>query len=194
MFTGIIEATAFVACAVPKGEGKRVTIATPRGWKLAKGGSVAVDGICSTVVAASRGEFEIDYMPTTLKKTTARGFRKGTVVNLERPLKYGARVHGHFVLGHVDGRGTIKKIHDSRFMIQVPRSLMRYVAERGSITVNGIALTVAALTGTLATVALIPYTLSHTNLGRLKRGDRVNLEVDLLARYGHAKKTLRKTG
>lgn len=190
MFTGIITATAPVVCAERHGKNRCVVFKVPVGWTFVKGESVAIDGICTTVVASSRVTFEADYILTTLKKTTAKDFKKGRIVNLERPLVWHGRVDGHFVLGHVDGKGTVIKIKDKRLQIRIPKNLMRYVVLRGSITINGVALTVADVKGNLVTVALIPYTLSHTNLGMLAKGDSVNIEIDLLARY--AKKALRK--
>lgn len=190
MFTGIITATAPITYTKKRGRNKRVMFQTPRGWKLKKGESVAVDGICTTVVQASRAVFKADYMPTTLAKTTAKDFKKGRRVNLEQSLKYRGRVDGYFVLGHVDGVGTVVEIKDKKLRIRIAKSLMRYAVPRGSITVNGVALTIADVKGSLVTVALIPYTASHTNLGALNKGDRVNIEADLLARY--ATKALRK--
>jgi riboflavin synthase len=195
MFTGIVTATSKVTSAQKRGKEKRVGITIPRGWRLKKGESVAIDGICTTVVAMSRSVFEVDYMQTTVAKTTAGGFKKGRVVNLERPLAYRGRVDGHFVLGHVDGRGMVQQVKNQKVKIKIPKDFAQYVTPRGSITVNGVALTVAAAQGNLVTVALIPYTASHTNLGTLKKGDWVNIEIDLLARYAlrkNATKALRK--
>jgi riboflavin synthase len=190
MFTGIITATSPVVCTEKRGKNTRVMFTVPRGWTMKKGESIAIDGICTTVVQASRSAFEVDYMPTTLQKTTAGEFAKGRVVNLERPLKYRGTVDGHFVLGHVDATTTVVEFKSQKLKVKIPKPLMRYVVARGSITVNGVALTVAGVTSNLVTVALIPYTASHTNLGTLKKGDWVNIEIDLLARY--ATKALRK--
>jgi riboflavin synthase len=190
MFTGIIEQTARIKSVRAQKKGLRVVIEKPRGWKLIVGQSICVNGICSTVVTHSARVFDVHYMPETLLKTTARALAAGSVVNLERSLVYGARIEGHFVLGHVDGEavvtGVTKQGSSRLISIQLPSAFRRYVALHGSITVNGVALTVARLTGRLCTVALIPHTLMYTNLGTLEKGDAVNLEVDYLARYGIA--------
>jgi len=187
MFTGIIRSRAKVTRVEAKGEGLRVAIEAPRGWKLPEGGSVAIDGICSTVVGKRKGAFLVEYMPETLRVTTAADFSPGRIVNLEEPLRIGETLDGHFVQGHVDGVGRVVRIaargNSREITIQVPRALVRYIAPKGSITVNGVALTVARLSGGTCTLALIPYTLVHTNLGNLKKGDSVNVEVDLIARY-----------
>lgn len=190
MFTGIVTGTARVASVEGRGKNRHVTFVAPRTWTFMKSESISVDGICSTVVTGGRGRFAVDYMPTTLAKTTAAEFEKGRIVNLERPLMWRGRVDGYFVLGHVDGIGEIQKTVQNTLVIQIPKALMRYVVPRGSLTVNGVALTVVDVAGRLVTIALIPYTRRHTNLGSLMKGDLVNIEIDLLARY--ATKALRK--
>ncbi len=210
MFTGIIQATAKVTSAKSAGDCIRVGIKKPKdpkAWKLALGQSISIDGICSTVTAVSKDAFEVEYMPETLKKTTAGSFAKGVLVNLERSLALKDFVDGHIVQGHVDARARAASIADEgntrRIAIEIPKDLARFVAALGSIAINGVSLTVARFESGKATVALIPHTLSHTNLGALKRGDSVNIEVDVMARYivaameangrvGHAKKALRK--
>lgn len=187
MFTGIVRATAEIKKVEKRGANRAVSIAMPRGWKLPSGASVSVDGICSTVVRSRRGMFEVDYMPETLKLTTAADFKPGRIVNLELSLHLGDALDGHFVLGHVDEVADVARIiasggaHEVTF--RIPKELQKFVAHKGSITVNGVALTVARMKKGECTVALIPYTLKHTNLGTLRKGDRVNIEVDLLARY-----------
>jgi riboflavin synthase len=164
-----------------------VAVTAPRGWTLADGASVSIDGICSTIVRKKGGVFEVEYMPETLRVTTAESFAKGRVVNLEQPLRLSGALDGHFVLGHVDGMATVARIAargDSReITFRIPKELTKFIAHKGSIAVNGVALTVARINGRECTVALIPYTLAHTNLGSLTRGDKVNIEVDLIARY-----------
>lgn len=154
------------------------------------GQSISINGVCSTVVARTTRTFDVVYMPETLLKTTVRSLKKNSIVNLERSLVYGARIEGHFVLGHVDtvARVTaLTKQGSSRLIAtQIPVQFRPYVALHGSITINGVALTVARLRGRTCTVALIPYTLEHTNLGAILEKDTVNLEVDYLARYGIA--------
>jgi riboflavin synthase len=187
MFTGIIQAKARVKQTKPSEGNIRAEIEMPKGWKFAKGQSVAVDGICSTVIASTAKSFAVEYMPETLSKTTAGRFDKGSAVNLERSLTLKTFIDGHLVQGHVDGVGNVSNIDtkDGGYLmtISLPKPLLKYVAALGSIALNGVSLTVARLKGSRATVALIPHTLSHTNLGGLKEGDTVNVEVDLIARY-----------
>lgn len=187
MFAGIVQAVEPVQRAAMSRGVKRVRVKKPSGWKLSLGQSVSVDGVCSTVVKEGRTFFDVEYMSETLAKTTARDFTKGRAVNLERSLKFTDYVDGHFVQGHVDARGVVASVEpagDSRTVrVAIPNELMPCIAPRGSITVNGVALTVASVARSSATVALIPYTLAHTNLGTLKVGDEVNIETDLVARY-----------
>lgn len=187
MFSGIIQKTGRVLSADEQGGGRIVRIEKPRAWRLRKGASVAVDGICSTVRASGAKHFEVEYMPETLSKTAAVDFAKGRVVNLERSLRLSDLVDGHVVQGHVDGRGIITAIRlrgtSKELMIRIPRSLVRFVAPRGSVAINGVSLTVACMQGASCTVALVSYTLAHTNLGALAVGDSVNIETDLIARY-----------
>ena len=187
MFTGIITATAKVKDTKRAGENVRVSIEKPRDWKLTLGESISVDGICSTVVAKDAKTFAVEYMPETLKKTTAGGFTKGTSRNLERSLTLGTLIDGHLVQGHVDARAKVAKIEEGKagYLISfiIPPALLPYIAEHGSVAINGVSLTVARRKGKTATVALIPHTLTHTNLGTLRKGDDVNMEADLVARY-----------
>lgn len=152
------------------------------------GDSVAVDGVCLTVTQRRGKQFNVDVMPETLKKTIIEKYRVGQKVNLEKPLKVGDTLDGHFVQGHVDGKGTIKSlIRDKKdgviLTVKFPQELGKYIAMKGSITINGVSLTVMGVTQDTVMVALIPTTLELTNLGGLKKGDEVNLEVDVLARY-----------
>lgn len=187
MFTGIIEAKAKAASVTRKGNGTQVIVGKPRGWKLTPGQSIAVDGICTTVVRTDAKTFSVDYMPETLSKTTACDFKKGTELNLERSLRLNQFVDGNLTQGHVDACVPViaveKKGMKHLLTVSVPKSLLKYVALHGSLTVNGVSLTVARLKGNRATVALIPHTLLHTNLSALKKGSKANIEVDLLARY-----------
>jgi riboflavin synthase len=186
MFTGIIEAKSSILATKKKG-GLIVQIEKPRGWKLTRGQSISVDGICTTVETMGRDAFSATYMPETLRISTAVDFKKGSVVNLERSLRIGDRLDGHFVQGHVDCLGVVKGISvrgtSREICISIPRAHMRYLAPKGSITVNGVSLTIAARTADSFTIALIPHTLIHTNLSVLEKGDRVNIETDLIARH-----------
>ncbi len=183
MFSGIVEAITKVTAIKKRGAHLAVAFTTPSGWRLKKGQSVSIDGICSTVVAIGEGNFSVEYMQETLEKTTATHFAPGYAVNLERSLAAGSRIDGHFVAGHIDARAEIARIEENVFTIKVPRTLARFIAKKGSIAINGVALTVTAVTAGNFSVALIPYTIAHTTLGALAKGSAVNVEVDLLARY-----------
>lgn len=201
MFSGIIEAQGKIITIEVLGKCKRVRMQKPRSWKLARGESISVDGICSTVVAKSVASFDVEYMPQTLSKTIARLYKKGSIVNLERSLQYGDRLHGHFVAGHVDTTSRVVNIERkgrSRLIsIKTYASISEYIVPRGSIAVNGVSLTVAKKNNGFFTIALIPHTLALTNLSKLSVGVFVNVEVDMLARYGrlkpHAKKKRSRT-
>jgi riboflavin synthase len=182
MFAGIIEARGRVKATETKNKMRRVRIEAPRSWKLQLGASVNVDGICSTVVKKGNGFFDVAYMPETLSKTTAGSFTRGVLVNLERSLKYGQRIDGHPVQGHVDCAAQIRDIKkrgaSRELTIKPSASLARNAVLHGSIAINGVSLTIAKKHGPNITVALIPHTLKHTNLGMLKVGDAVNVEFD----------------
>jgi len=192
MFAGIVQARAHIKSVEEAKKIKRVRLGAPRGWKLSLGASVNVDGICSTVVKKGNGYFDVEYMPETLSKTTAAAFAKGRIVNLERSLKYGQPIDGHPVQGHVDClapiRDIVNKGSSREITIKPNATFTRQVMLHGSIAINGVSLTVAKKHGPNITVALIPYTLKHTNLGALKSGDPINVEFDhsrgYLARVG----------
>ena len=151
------------------------------------GDSIAVNGVCITVVAVEDGAFAFDVSPETARRTNLDTLRPGDPVDLERPLPYGGRVGGHLVQGHVDGVGVLHSITpdgDSHlFAFKAEPSLMRYIVEKGFVAVEGISLTVAGRKATAFTVAVIPYTHEHTVLGHRAPGDPVNIEVDILAKY-----------
>jgi riboflavin synthase len=182
MFTGIIQATARVKAVEEARKILRVRIEAPRAWKFPLGASIDVDGICSTVVKKGSDFFDVEYMPETLSKTTAASFKAGRLVNLERSLKFGDRIDGHPVQGHVDCAAPVTMITNkgaSREMTVKPNAkLARQATLHGSIAINGVSLTIARKHGPNVTVALIPYTLKHTSLGTLKKGDLVNVEFD----------------
>lgn len=187
MFTGIVKTVGTVEESSRKRKSIHLRIKASAGWKFKPGSSVSVDGICSTVKRSSRGAFEVEYMPETIKKTTAGFFRKGTLVNLEQPLRMNDFVDGHFVQGHVDTTGNIidiRKVGNSVILkIGFPARYRKLIAEKGSIAVNGVSLTVVDVGKNWFTVSLVSYTLAHTNLRLLKKGSKVNLEMDMLARY-----------
>jgi riboflavin synthase len=190
MFTGIIEGTGTVAAlaAADDGSGARLEVEAP--WlagQLELGESVAVNGCCVTVAAATAGGFAADLVAETLRRTALGRLAAGARVNLERPLALGGRLGGHLVQGHVDGvarvldRTTIGEGEEVR--IQLPPDLERYVVEKGSIAVDGVSLTVAGIGPGWLTVALVPHTLEVTTLGDRQPGDPVQLEVDVVAKY-----------
>ena len=154
---------------------------------LELGESIAVDGVCLSVAGKKSESFEADAVHETLKATTLGELKAGDRVNLERSLKTGDRVGGHFVTGHVDGRGILRKIKKNRsnilFEIEAPKPLLAFIAAKGSIAVDGVGLTVQSQKGNHFSVALIPHTLRATTLGMKKTGDVLNLEADLIARY-----------
>ena len=189
MFTGLIEATGTLARRDPRGEGARIEIRCELGASepLVMGESIAVDGCCLSVVAIHPHGFEVDASSETLTRTTLGGLDLGARINLERATKLGQRMGGHIVSGHVDGVATVverRPLGEAvAFAFEVPAPLERFIAEKGSITVSGVSLTVNAVAGRRFEVALIPITLRDTSLERLAPGTRVNIEVDLLARY-----------
>lgn len=189
MFTGIIEAVGTVSALTRHGVDTRVRIeAGAFGLDDVKAGdSIAVSGVCLTVAALRSGGLEFDISGETLARTTWRKRRPGDKVNLEKALALGERLGGHLVSGHVDGVGRVHaREPDGRSTVvtfEAPSTLHRYIAEKGSICIDGVSLTVNRLEGTRFTVNLVPHTLTVTTLGDLKAGDEVNLEVDMIARY-----------
>ncbi len=193
MFTGIVGAVGRVAKATREtGNGKRteglaLTIQSPyRGVK--KGESIAVNGACLTVEKLVKGGFTVHAVATTLGRTLIGDWRKGQPVNLERALRAGDRLGGHFVQGHVDGVGTVEQVAESgdAFLvdIRVPRDVEETTVLHGAITVDGVSLTVNALPGAgVVQVSLVPFTREHTTLGRVAVGDRVHIEADVLGKY-----------
>jgi len=186
VFTGLIEEVGEVR-AVQPGRPTRVRIgarAVLEGTRI--GDSISVAGACLTVVELGEGGFAVELAEETLRRTAPR-WRVGARVNLERALRVGDRLGGHFVTGHVDGVGRVVRF-DRRpgatdLYVEVPPGLERYVAEKGSVALDGVSLTVVSVRGRVFSVTLIPHTLKATTLGELRVGDAVNLEVDLLARY-----------
>lgn len=187
MFTGIVAAVGKVRSAQPGTQGVRMVI-DAAGLDLddvVLGDSIAVNGVCLTVTSIDAPTFSVDVSPETIACTV--GFAPGAQVNLEKALRLSDRLGGHLVSGHVDGTGEVVRfepVGDNRLLaVRVPRELSRYVAQKGSITVNGVSLTVNAIEDDVFRVNLIPHTLAATNLRHLAADARVNLEVDLLARY-----------
>jgi riboflavin synthase len=188
MFTGIVEELGEVVTVEDVQDAARFRLRGPVVTEGAgHGDSIAVNGVCLTVVDTAAGEFTADVMAETLKRSSLGALRAGSRVNLERPMALGGRLGGHLVQGHVDGTGTILErtpaTHWETVRIGLPDGLARYVVEKGSITVDGVSLTVVEAGADFLTVSLIPTTLSLTTLGHKQPGDPVNLEVDVLAKY-----------
>ena len=188
MFTGIIEELGVVSGIEPLHEAVRLSIQGPEVTLGAKpGDSIAVNGVCLTVVTSKRGVFTADVMLQTLANTALGGLVRGTRVNLERAVTPVTRLGGHIVQGHVDGTAEILSREPSEHWelvrISLPAELDRYLVAKGSITVDGISLTVADIDATTFTVSLSPETLARTTLGFKQPGDTVNLEVDVIAKY-----------
>jgi riboflavin synthase len=173
-----------------------VTIETELASKISEGDSVAVNGVCLTATAVEHGSFAADVMNETLSRTSLAAVQPGAGVNLELPLRPSDRLGGHVVQGHVDGLATIVDVHDDGFArrvrIAAGADVLRYVVLKGSIAVDGVSLTVAELDESSFTVSLIPESLARTNLGAAGRGTKVNLEVDVLAKY--VERLIRKPG
>ena len=187
MFTGIIEATGIVKKIERQGSTNTITLGCPFLSELRIDQSVAHNGCCLTVVDISGSSYTVNVIDETLRKTNLGEWEEGTVVNLERCMKIGGRLDGHIVQGHVDHTGTIESVEnrDGSYYITISYAEDdRFVTvPQGSITVNGISLTVADSGQKQFSVAIIPYTWEHTNLRHLKRGDRVNLEFDIIGKY-----------
>ena len=187
MFTGLIEAIGSVAEVKSTGSGIRMRIRTALARELAPGDSLAVNGVCLTVVLAGDGEVHADIGPETTRATTLGALRRDEIVNLERPLRADARFGGHFVMGHVDAPGTVEDIRTEGdahwFTIAFRRDLAPYLIRKGSIAVDGISLTIAGLGEGKFDVMVIPFTWEHTNLRTLRTGSRVNLECDMVGKY-----------
>jgi riboflavin synthase len=187
MFTGLVEAVGELVDRTPAAAGFRVRIATALAGELAPGDSLAVNGVCLTVVLSARGEIHADVGPETVRVTTLGGLSPGAAVNLERPLRADGRLGGHFVQGHVDAIGHIEEIRaeaDFQWMtVGFPRQLAPFVIHKGSVAVDGISLTVASLGLDRFSIQVVPFTMQHTNLGRAQVRDRVNLECDMVGKY-----------
>lgn len=188
MFTGIVEELGRLESARLTAQGGRIEISCPQIWmELAEGDSVAVNGVCLTVVRAGGGSFAADVSSESLRRTNLGTLRKGEAVNLERALTLQSRLGGHLVQGHVDDVGTVREVRESgegrMFTFAAPTGVMEYLVEKGSIAVDGVSLTVSELVAEGFRVAVIPHTLATTNLGMRKAGDTVNLEVDIISKY-----------
>lgn len=187
MFTGIIKKLSRVENAYCKKDSLFVDIKKPKGWRIKPGESISINGVCSTVKKTGPNVFQVEYMPETIKKTTAGYFKKGTEVNLEKSLRADDLLDGHIVQGHIDTRGKIteiRKVKEAKVMkIKIPEKFMRLIADKGSVSVDGISLTVVETGQDWLSVSLVSYTLENTNLGHIEKGEEVNIETDVLAKY-----------
>lgn len=187
MFTGIVTAVGRISAASPRGDGLRLRIeAAELGMDdVGLGDSIAIQGVCHTVVARDASGFEVDTSRATLEVTT--GLEAGREVNLEKSLRLSDRLGGHLVQGHVDGVGTVAAFDDLggsyRLVIEAPAELARFIAQKGSICVDGVSLTVNAVQGARFEINIIPHTRAVTTFRHLAPGSRVNLEADMMARY-----------
>jgi riboflavin synthase len=187
VFTGLVQGLGTIGRTNRSDDGARLTIETALASELREGDSIAVNGVCLTATELEEESFAAEAMNETLAHTSLGDLEAGSAVNLELPLRAGDRLGGHVVQGHVDGVGTVVGVSEDGFArrveIDAPPEVLRYVVARGSIAVDGVSLTVAGLNGRSFTVSLIPETLERTNLGDAEAGTRVNLEVDVLAKY-----------
>ena len=197
MFTGLIEDLGEIVQIGKKGNSFQITVTS--GLDLDSkdiGASIAVDGVCLTVVEIDKKRFTVDVSPETLERTTLKEKKRGDFVNLERALRISDRLGGHLVSGHIDGVGTIKSIDKKEnslvFLIDVPKEISRYLIEKGSVGLDGISLTVNEVKNSAFSVNVIPHTAQATTIGRRKVGDKVNIETDLIGKY--VEKFLKESG
>jgi len=189
MFTGLIEETGRVLSLSRQGDAARLKIGAKLVLEdLETGGSIAVSGVCLTAVEIGEGFFAADLSPETLERSSLGELHEGAAVNLERPLTPSSRIGGHFVQGHTDGVGELVSLEPAgeenwRLRVRVPKELLRYLVYKGSIAIDGVSLTVAALEGDVIGVAIIPHTYEMTSLRDLRSGQKVNLECDMIAKH-----------
>ena len=187
MFTGIVAHKGSVLDVEDDTGVKRLILEAGSLADLEVGDSIAVNGVCLTAVVVQDSRIAVEIVPETIARSSLGGIQPGDPVNLERPMSAHGRFDGHIVQGHVDGVGVVSKVgnegDDRRLTIELPAALTRYIVEKGSITVDGVSLTVSAVHSDSFDVALIPHTLEVTTLGLRKVGDQVNLEVDIIAKY-----------
>lgn len=188
MFTGIIEETGKIVKIENNNKFQTFRISAKNILRKKKPGqSIAVNGACMTIKEIKKDVFVFDAIPESLEKTNLKTLKKGNIVNLESSLKMGQELDGHMVQGHVDCAGTVASLSEAKkhtvLRIQYPPSIGKYMALKGSITINGVSLTISDLSKDTFSVDLIPFTLKKTNLSKLKKGDKVNLETDMIAKY-----------
>ena len=189
MFSGIVEETGVVVELQKERVPYRLRVKSGLNLRDTKVGcSISVEGVCLTVVAKKKQELSFDLAPETIRRSTLGGLKPGDGVNLERSLKLGDRIHGHFVFGHVDGVARLlSRVNEGedaiKLTFRMPNELRRYLAPKGSVSLAGVSLTLGPVTDSTLCVYIIPHTLKVTSLGRLQPGEKVNIEIDMLARY-----------
>lgn len=187
MFTGIIKKISAIEDIYSKNGSLFAVIKKEKDWPVELGQSISINGVCSTVQKFDKSSFLVEWMPETLKKTTVSSFKKGQLVNLETSLNLNSLLDGHIVQGHVDAVGKvleIKPLKDSKILkIKTPTKFMKLIVDKGSVAVDGISLTVVDTGRDWFTVSLVSYTVVNTNFQNTKKGDLVNIETDVLAKY-----------
>jgi riboflavin synthase len=187
MFTGLVEGVGELIERKTTSGGFRLRIGSPLAPELTPGDSIAVNGVCLTVILAEQNEIHADVGPETIRVTTLGWLPRGSALNLERPLRADSRFGGHFVQGHVDAIGHVEELRqESEFhwlTVSFPSNLAPLIVQKGSIAIDGISLTVAGLGADRIDIMVVPYTMAHTNLGRIKIRDRVNIECDMVGKY-----------
>lgn len=187
MFSGIVSGLEKAVSIKKSGSGINAVIKIPHGWKLQAGESINIDGVCTTVTKIAAGNFAVFWMPETLRVTTLLGITDRHEFNLEKCLTLNSLIGGHLVSGHVDCVGAVENIKtegESKVLtISLPKEFSKYLIYKGSVAVNGVSLTVVSVSQDSFVVSLIPYTLKHTNLGSVKLKDKVNIELDSVAKY-----------
>ena len=186
MFTGITKGIGRIEKISKEDKLKKVSIKAPISWKFFGGESVSVSGVCSTVISSKKNIFDVEYMPETLSKTTADIFKAGDEVNLEKSLKVGDSLDGHFVYGHIDATGKILEVRKEGesvvLSIFLPKDIAKYVVNKGSVAIDGISLTISKKMKDRFEVSLIPHTIKNTTLKKLVKNDLVNIETDILSK------------
>jgi riboflavin synthase len=187
MFTGLVQEVGTVTAVTPVDGGARIQVTAPLSTELAPGDSVLVNGVCLTASEVNGDRFEADLSPETVRRSALERLAAGDLVNLELPLRVGDRFGGHLVQGHVDAVAEVRSVSEDgtglELRLDAPALLLRYVVEKGSVTLDGVSLTVTEVDERGFSVSLIPETLERTNLKGARAGSRVNLEVDVLAKY-----------
>lgn len=188
MFTGIIQEVGEVIDMAHAGAGRKITVRAPRSSRdLNTGDSIAINGVCLTVVSLGKSSFSVEAVEETLKKTALGRLRNHSLVNLELALRLGDRLGGHLVQGHVDGVGKVRAVVKKKlswlYTIAIPSGFKRYVIPVGSVSIDGVSLTVASIVDSNIVVSIIPHTMENTTFPGLKEGSEVNLEFDLIGKY-----------